>query len=144
MPIRNARADDESGIARLLKELDYPGTESFLKDKIHLIIHHPSSRLIVYEKAQQVIAFMAIDIIVQLGLKGDFARISYFAVDSLYRGHGIGNEMENYCVSYAKEMNCERVEVHCHERRTATHEFYIRQGYEEAPKYFIKELNKVH
>ena len=32
----------------------------------------------------------------------------------------------------------DRMEVHCHSKRTNAHSFYARRGYEESPKYFLK------
>ena len=37
-----------------------------------------------------------------------------------------------------RERGCDRIEVHCHERRVDAHRFYYRQGYEESPKYLMK------
>jgi GNAT superfamily N-acetyltransferase len=48
--------------------------------------------------------------------------------------------MEEYVVMLAKERGCDRIEVHCHSRRTDAHRFYSRQGYEESPKYLMKRL----
>jgi len=76
----------------------------------------------------------------QLGLKGDIARIGYFAVHQAFRSNGIGREIEEYCESLAREKNCDRIEVHCHERRKDAHRFYYRQGYFESPKYLMKSL----
>jgi len=40
------------------------------------------------------------------------------------------------------EVHCHqrRTEVHCHQRRTDAHRFYERQGYTDSSKYLIKTL----
>jgi GNAT superfamily N-acetyltransferase len=48
--------------------------------------------------------------------------------------------METHVSTLARERSCDRIEVHCHSRRTDAHRFYERQGYEESPKYFTKSL----
>lgn len=140
MGIRTAKVDDWKSICELLKQLDYPNTESFMKEKIETLLNHPDEELLVFETPGNIIAFISIHFIPQLALKGDFARISYFAVDSTIRSKGIGREMEEYCTDLAKKRNCDRIEVHCHSRRKDAHRFYSRQGFNESPKYFMKIL----
>ena len=40
----------------------------------------------------------------------------------------------------AVKRGCDRIELHCHARRTNAHGFYARLGYTESPKYFVKSL----
>ncbi|MBU2700133.1 N-acetylglutamate synthase-like GNAT family acetyltransferase [Sporomusaceae bacterium BoRhaA] len=119
MGIRNAEITDWKDIQGLLKQLDYSDTDSFLQDKIKTLLNHPDERLLVYECDGKVVALISIHFIPQLALKGDFARISYFAVDNEIRSKGIGRELEEYCVSLAKDRKCDRIEVHCYSRRVA-------------------------
>ena len=140
MSIRHAIPEDCEAIRDILTQLDYPDTESFLLDKMKRIINQPNSLLVVYQLDQGVVAFIAIDFIAQLALRGDFARISYFAVDAAARNKRIGQQLESYCEELARQRNCDRIEVHCHERRAGALRFYKRQGYIESPKYLIKSL----
>lgn len=140
MSIRSARLSDGPAIEQLLDQLGYTGTEGFLPQKIHRMLADPDERLLVYETAAGVVAFISVHFIPQIAVAGDFARISYFSVDDSVRGQGIGREMEEYVVMLAKERGCDRIEVHCHSRRVGAHRFYFRQGYEEAPKYLMKKL----
>jgi len=141
MGIRKGIISDHTGIRRLLDQLDYPGTEMFLVQKMEIVINNPFTELLVYEEAEEVIAFLVLEFLPQLGLKGDIARIGYFAVDEASRSKGIGRELEEYAESLARERKCDRIEVHCHERRKEAHRFYYRRGYFESPKYLMKSLN---
>jgi N-acetylglutamate synthase-like GNAT family acetyltransferase len=141
MGIRDAKITDWKAIKELLKQLDYPDTDLFLQDKIKTLLDHPDEKLLVYEYDKKVVALISIHFIPQLALKGDFARISYLAVDNEFRSKGIGHELEDYCVSLAKDRKCDRIEVHCHSRRLDAHRFYYRQKFIESPKYFIKKLS---
>ena len=141
MGIRKAKIDDWKEISELLNQLDYPGTESFIIGKIEKLLNHPDEELLVYEYKGRVIAFISLHFIPQIALEGDFARISYFAVDKNIRGKGIGSEIEVSCVDIAKNRKCDRVEVHCHSRRLDAHRFYFRQGYIESPKYLMKKID---
>ena len=54
------------------------------------------------------------------------------------RGSGVGRALEEAAAALALGRGCDRIEVHCHERRADAHRFYYRQGYEESPKYLMK------
>ena len=142
MSIRNATLSDAESIRSLLDDLGYPGTETFLQQKMEIVINNPLEELLVYDHEGKAVAFIVIEFLPQLGLKGDIARIGYFAVDEKFRSKGIGKEMEDYIEKLAREKNCDRIEVHCHERRKDAHRFYFRQGYHESPKYLMKSLRK--
>ena len=88
----------------------------------------------------KVVAFISIHYIPQIALPGDFARISYFAVDEKYQNKGIGELMEKYCEQEALARGCDRIELHSHSRRIGAHRFYAKLGYEESPKYLMKKL----
>lgn len=140
--IRPAMLSDAPAITALLIQLGYAGTSVFLPEKLARMLLHPDEILLVAEAEGQVIAFISFHIIPQIALPGDFARISYFAVDASARSLGIGKTMEEYCTTLASERHCDRIEVHCHSRRTDAHRFYFRQGYAESPKYLIKKLRE--
>jgi GNAT superfamily N-acetyltransferase len=142
MGIRSAKTSDSTAISHLLDQLDYPDTANFLEEKIKKSTAHPDELLLVYEEGADghILAFISLHFIPQIALPGDFARISYFAVDDSARSKGIGKEMEEYCTQLARERNCHLLEVHCHTRRSRAHDFYYRQGYTESPKYLIKKL----
>lgn len=141
MSIRTANINDAANIRSLLNQLGYLTQLEGLTDKIVRLINHPDQSLIVYDDGS-VKAVMSIHFTPQLGLEGDFAIISYFAVDEAARSEGIGLKLEDYCVQLAKDRNCDRIQVHCHIRRTEAHRFYERQGYQESRKYFIKKLKE--
>nr|WP_067060206.1 GNAT family N-acetyltransferase [Mucilaginibacter sp. L294] len=139
MSIRIANINDAANIKSLLNQLGYPTQSEQLTDKIVKLINHPDQSLVVYDDAG-VKAVMSIHFVPQIALDGDFAIISYLAVDESARSEGIGRKLEDYCVRLAEDRNCDRIQVHCNIRRTEAHRFYERQGYQESRKYFIKSL----
>lgn len=140
MAIRKAKLGDIDSIAILMDQLGYPCPKEFLGEKLQKLINHPDEELIVWEENSLVTAVISLHFIPQLALAGDFARISYFSVAGSSRSQGIGRLMEEYCTQIARERNCDRIEVHCNEKRSEAHRFYFRQGYQEAPKYLVKCL----
>lgn len=138
--IRPAQSSDAPAIVKLLTQLGYSNTESFLPHKMKQMLEDVDEHLLVAEDAGQVLAFISFHIIPQIALLGDFARISYFAVDATARSRGLGKQVEEHCTHLAQQLGCDRIEVHCHSRRIDAHRFYFRQGYGESPKYLIKKL----
>jgi GNAT superfamily N-acetyltransferase len=138
--IRRARHTDLAGIGRLLDQLEYPGTSGFLEARLTQLLNDPSEVLLVWDGGAAILGFLSLHFIPQIALEGDFARISYFAVDETARSEGIGRQLEEYATTLARERGCALLEVHCHTRRAKAHAFYFRQGYEESPKYLIKRL----
>jgi len=138
--IRRAQLTDIEAIRALIAQLDYDPPAS-LDEKILCLSAHPDEILLVYELDTVVVAFLSLHFIPQIAIEGDFARISYFVVNDTARSYGIGRQLEAYITRLARERNCDRIEVHCHTRRTDAHRFYEKQGYEESPKYFIKRLD---
>jgi GNAT superfamily N-acetyltransferase len=140
MSIRNATLADAEAIRVLLHQLDYSATTAFIAEKLPVLLAHPDQSLLVYEEQGKVIGMISIHFVPQIALAGDFANISYLAVDASVRSAGIGAKLEAYCTQLATARNCDRIYVHCHARREAAHRFYERQGYEESRKYFIKKV----
>jgi GNAT superfamily N-acetyltransferase len=152
MSIRNAALGDWEGISRLLTQLEYPGTATFIRSKLERMLNDPAETLLVWAgqpppieqaapaKPSAILGLLSLHFIPQIALQGDFARISYFAVDNEARSLGIGRQLEERATRLARERGCALMEVHCHTRRTRAHDFYARQGWIESPKYLIKKL----
>ena len=142
MNIRGGQVQDATQIAELLGQLDYAVTASSVADKLSRLIQHPDAQLLVaVDDVDRVIGFVSLHFIPQLGVEGDFCRISYFCVDRNSRSTGVGKHLEATIVEAAAQRQCDRIEVHCHTRRSGAHRFYARHGYNEDPKYFLKRLN---
>lgn len=138
--IRIAKVEDADVIAGLLTQLGYQKTLSFMPNRIQELLDNPDAMLFLYESEGKVVALLSLHVIPQIALFGSFLRISYFVVDETVRSREIGAELEALATKIAKERACDRIEVHCHERRKDAHRFYERHEYIESPKYFIKNL----
>jgi GNAT superfamily N-acetyltransferase len=67
-------------------------------------------------------------------------RISTLVVSDDYRGRGVGGKLIEAAESIFRAWQCPRVEVSSGAQRQDAHRFYIREGYTEQPKRFIKDL----
>jgi N-acetylglutamate synthase-like GNAT family acetyltransferase len=140
MNIRKATLADQAALSDLLDQLGYPGTGDFLSANLERMLGQPQSEVLVYESDGEILGLIAFDFLTQLAVKGDFARISCFAVDENARSMGVGKALEEHFTNLAIARKCDRIEVHCHSRRVDAHRFYYRQDYHESPKYLMKSL----
>jgi GNAT superfamily N-acetyltransferase len=139
--IRRARLSDASEIGRLLYQLGYPVDPDFVHRQMIALLNDQNEDLLVAEADDtKVIAFLAMHCVPQIAVEGGFARVSYLCVDKEMQSKGIGKELEREACRLASERGCDRIELHCHARRTDAHGFYAGQGYTESPKYFVKSL----
>ena len=139
--IRRARVSDASQIGRLLHQLGYPVSADFVHQQLSALLNDPNEDLLVAEADDtRVIAFLAMHYVPQIAVEGGFARISYLCVDKEMQSRGLGKMLEREACRLAAERGCDRIELHCHARRTEAHGFYARLGYTESPKYFVKSL----
>lgn len=141
MHIRPAQTKDSFVLISLLTELGYGDTESFMGKRLQQLIDHPNETLLVAEEGQTVLGFLSLHFIPQLALEGDFARISYFCIADGERSKGVGQYLIEHAERIARQRGCDRMEVHCHERRIKANQFYAREGYSESPRYLIKTLS---
>lgn len=137
---RPATVNDAAVLSGLLVQLGYPDTAPFITAKLAAIGTDPAARCWVAGCDERVLGFLSLHILPQIALPGDFARISYFCIDEIARGRGVGKTLLGHAELYARELGCDRMEVHCHQRRVDAHRFYVREGFAESPKYFIKML----
>ena len=142
MPIRPATTRDGAAITRLLTQLGYPGTKLSMDAQLPEMLKDPAEVLLVWDDppGTPVSGFVSLHFIPMIGVGKDFAQISYLIVDENARSKGIGRELEEAVTRIARERGCARMIVHCDIRRVRAHAFYLRQGFEESPKYLIKKL----
>ena len=139
--IRVAELGDAAAIAQLLQQLSYAQSTAFIQLKLKQFAQDPNSVTFVAVDHQYLCGVLSLNLIPQLALAGHFARISYLCVDSSYRAKGIGKLFVQAAEQYAQVRGCDRIELHCNQDRQAAHQFYLSQGYTDAPKYFRKLLN---
>lgn len=140
MNIRLAESKDAFALSALLTELGYADTAPFIERRLAQLIVDETEQLLIAEQGNTVLGFLSLHFIPQLALAGDFARISYFCIAEGERSKGAGQQLLQHAEQLAMARGCDRVEVHCHERREKANAFYAREGYKESPRYHIKEL----
>ena len=140
MNIRNATYKDAPAIKLLLEALGYNAGISLLVDQLETMFGLEDHQVLVYEQKKEVVAFISLHYLPQLAFDGGIVIISYLSVDEAFRNQGIGTALEQYVTVEARKRKCERIQVHCQDWRTAEHQFYKKQGYQEYPQYYTKRL----
>lgn len=142
IPVRAAREQDVPALANLLDQLGYPSGDEALQSRLRRLLAHPDARHWVAEYHGRVCGLLSLHFIPQLALDGDFARISYLCVDAATHGLGIGRALMAQATAAAQARGCDRIELHCHQRRTGAHAFYQQLGFVDAPRYFMFPLSR--
>ncbi|ADY81022.1 aminoalkylphosphonic acid N-acetyltransferase [Acinetobacter pittii PHEA-2] len=141
MNIRSAKSKDTQAICDLLKQMGYPQPFALIQEKFEILHNDSNSQILVVEERGKIYGFLSLYFIPQIALQGDFAKICYLCVDENMRSKGVGHLLVKEAEQQARRRGCDRMELHSGMQRPLAHQFYLREGYVEAPKYFRKALN---
>ncbi|MDX8236989.1 GNAT family N-acetyltransferase [Acinetobacter pittii] len=141
MNIRFAKSEDTQTICDLLKQMGYLQPLALIQEKFELLNNDSNSKILVAEEEDKICGFLSLYFIPQIALQGDFAKICYLCVDEKIRSKGVGHLLVQEAERLARQRGCDRMELHSGMQRPLAHQFYLREGYIEAPKYFRKALN---
>jgi len=139
--IRSAKSEDTQEICDLLKQMGYPQPLTLIEEKFELLNNDSNSQILVAEEGSRICGFLSLYFIPQIALQGDFAKVCYLCVDENMRSKGVGHLLVQEAEQLARRRGCDRMELHSGMQRPLAHQFYLREGYVEATKYFRKALN---
>ena len=139
MIIRQGILSDSATINKLLSQLGYPlenekvieAIESYCREGYHLL---------VAEVDNTIVGFASLHWFDMFHQRGKMGRITAMCIQEDLRSKGIGHKLLMAAEEFLKEKGCVKVEVTSSLKRTLTHEFYTKNGYEINSKRFIKEL----
>jgi len=139
--IRPANINDFEEVFLLLKQLwpDYDLDKEAVKNIFLNNIETQRKYFFIVQIKDSIIGLISISIVNDFR-HGKIAIIDEFIVTEKFRGHGIGKNMLNYVSFFSKEKGCKSLELHSNLKRTKTHRFYKRNGFEETSKYFKKRF----
>lgn len=141
MNIRSAKLEDTQAICDLLKQMGYPQSLALIQEKFEILNNDSNSQILVAEEGGRICGFLSLYFIPQIALQGDFAKVCYLCVDENMRSKGVGHLLVQEVEQLARRRGCDRMELHSGMQRPLAHQFYLREGYVEVPKYFRKALN---
>ena len=138
--VRDATSADANDLSRLLMQLGYPTEPHVAQERLARTTADGNGRIILAVKDGAVCGMITTYCLRTLHRPGDICRITALVVDASVRGAGIGRLLVEEVERYARETDCVRVEVTSAAPRTGAHAFYLRLGYIDYPKRFIKDL----
>jgi GNAT superfamily N-acetyltransferase len=140
--IRDARAGDAPGLARLLAELGYPDDEERVLARAEAFGGHAGSFLLVAEDEEELAGLASATVVPLLHEDGSWCRLSALVVGSGHRRRGIARALVAEAERRALESGCRYLEVTTGERpgRDAAHAFYESVGLEQVSRRYLKEL----
>jgi GNAT superfamily N-acetyltransferase len=138
MIIRDAVPADAKFLQSLLAQLGYPDfVEADAREKIELYAK-PSYRMLVSVAGEAVVGFIALHWFELAHWKGRMGRITAFCIDEKVRGQGVGQQLLKAGEIILREHGAIKIEVTSNARRDKAHRFYLKAGYQEDSKRFVK------
>jgi GNAT superfamily N-acetyltransferase len=140
MEIRRANESDTEALASLVAEkgFDYPTELSLVRERLRDLTGAGDCILVaVYDS--KVIGMVVLHQTRFLHRAPD-GRIVSLVICEEFRGQGVGAQLVEEAEFIFRRWGCGRVEVSSGAAREAAHRFYIREGFTEQPKRFIKLL----
>lgn len=138
--IRQANESDTNWLASLVSErgFDYPTEVSLVQERFsHL--NRAGDCILVAVLNSKVIGMALLHRTHFLHRPPD-GRIVSLVISETYRSRGVGACLIEAAESVFRNSGCGRVEVTSGATRESAHKFYVRSGYSEQPKRFIKIL----
>ena len=139
MVIRAAKLSDAIAIGFLLTQLGYPAHSDFVKRKIDFF-GSSGYKLLVCELDGKAVAFASLHSFDMFHSEKKMGRITALCVDENVRDQGIGGILLKAVESYFAEEQCSYVEVTTNVSRLLTPGFYLKHGYVENSRRFVKSI----
>ena len=138
--IRQADESDANALALLVAErgFDYPTEISLVRERL-IDLNRAGDCILVAADDSKVIGMALLHRTRFLHRPPD-GRIVSLVISETYRSRGIGPHLIEAAESVFRSWGCGRVEVTSGAPREAAHRFYVREGFSEHPKRFIKLL----
>lgn len=104
------------------------------------IINSPWHDLLVAEEDGQILGIACLSVTMGPGIKKN-AYLEDFVTDQTIRGKGIGSQLWDAMLAWAKDKGCQKLEFTCGHGRESAQEFYKSKGAEiYDTNFFRKEL----
>jgi GNAT superfamily N-acetyltransferase len=139
MIIRQGISADSPYLQKLLEQLGYPQQGDRVIEAIESYFE-PGYYLLVAEVDNGIVGFASLHWFDMFHMRGKMGRITAICIQEELRSKGIGHNLLTASEEFFKSKGCVKVEVTTNLKRTLTHEFYAKNGYEINSKRFIKTL----
>ena len=138
--IREARDADAAALAVLLTQLGYPTDSSAVPERMARMRAETGQHILVAEIDGRVVGTATVLIRHLITRESPLGRLASVVVLDGLRSQGIGGLLIDEAELICRNAGCGVIEVTSQAQRDRAHEFYLRRGYEEKPRRFIKML----
>jgi GNAT superfamily N-acetyltransferase len=138
--IREACPGDAERVAELLRELGYPETAAFAREKLQTLAASDSDTVFVAEADSRVVGVAHLHVAELFQRAARTGRVMALVVDETFRGRGAGRALMEAAERRAAGSGCCQVEASSGFHREAAHAFYRRLGYAERRRHFTKPI----
>ncbi|MBA4053822.1 MAG: N-acetyltransferase [Marivirga sp.] len=140
MIIRQAAQRDQSALHDLLTQLGYPpAADRFIPKKMENY-SADGYHLLVCEHESKTVGFISLHWFDTFHSEQKMGRITALCVSDHVRDQGVGGMLLKEAEKFLIMKGCYKVEVTTNFKRTRTHGFYLKNGYSEDSRRFIKLL----
>lgn len=139
--IRECKAEDFDNVVALLCQL-WPGKQLDSASLRRVYDRALASDRQVYLCAEldRVVGFGSLAIKSNLWSESFVGYVDEMVVDGVHQGRGIGSQILDHLISWARERGCNRIELDSAFHRKGAHAFYERRGFQSRAFLFSKLL----
>ncbi|MGF1735641.1 GNAT family N-acetyltransferase [Photobacterium satsumensis] len=134
--IRHATMEDGPAICALLSQLGYQATLA----SIEAMLNGNRQPTLVFDDEGTLFGLMTLVTFLYFPTGEQICRITSLVTDKDKRGKGIGSTLIEAAKNYAKQHNCQRLEVTTSLSRYQAQQFYAKQGFEKRSLRYILEI----
>ena len=138
--IREATPDDGEALAVLLTQLGYPTDAAEVPGRMARMRAESGQHILVAESGGQVVGTATVIVRHLITRDAPFGRLASVVVLDGHRSRGIGGRLVDEAERICRGAGCGAIEVTSAGHRDRAHAFYVRHGYEEKPRRFVKLL----
>jgi GNAT superfamily N-acetyltransferase len=136
--IRPATPGDADAVAGLLGELGYPSEVEPSRRRIVQLRRNAADQVLIAATREGILGLASLHVMPVFHRDDHLCRITAFVVAERHRGRGVGRQLAQAVVDFARKRDCFRVEVTSGRDRRGAHAFYRRVGFTQAgPRFFV-------
>ncbi len=142
MLIRPCTAEDVEQILVLLQQL-WPG-KTLCHERLRKIydcaLASGTQCYLCAVEGGRIVGFCSISLKSNLRVEGTLANLDEMVVDHADRGRGIGSQLLQASIAFAKNRGCAQLELESALHRAETHAFYERRGFQKRAYHFALSI----
>src|SRR5262245_14764520 len=140
LEIRDARDEDASAIADLMRTLGYPTQPEEMSARLAAIARHPDYRTLVAIEDLRVVGVIGMLFALYYERSASYARIVALSVANGVRRRGVGRALVEAAEAVARARGARALALSSGDHRGEAHAFYERMGFEARGKAYYRPL----